>query len=105
MELSPERRLLPVHGVRYLEQYVPGREIEDPVDRVQAQPIEMVLPDPVQCVVHDEPAHLVAPPVVVVDCGSPRGLVLLREIWAKLPEVVPFRSEVLVDDIEQYRQD
>jgi hypothetical protein len=79
---------------------VTRREIEDAVDGVQPQRIEMELGKPVQRVVDDEAADGVAAATVVVDRWSPRRAVGIGEVGTELGEVVSFRSEMVVDDVE-----
>src|SRR5690242_9990979 len=75
-------------------------EIEDPVDRIEAETVAVILLYPVPCVVDDEAPHVVAVGIVVVESGSPGRPVLLGEVRPELAEVVALRPDVVVDDVE-----
>jgi hypothetical protein len=93
-----------VHRFGQLLEHVQGAEIEDPVHGVQSQRIDMVLGDPVQRVVDDEPADLVAARAVVVHRAPPRGAVSLGEVGTEGVEVIPLRTDVVVHDVEHHRE-
>lgn len=91
-------------GVRDLTENVPHAEVEDAVDGVEAQPIDVIVGQPVERVVDEEAAHLVAVGPVEVERRAPGRLVTIGEVGAEVLEVVPLRSEVVVDDVEKQRQ-
>jgi hypothetical protein len=86
-----------------LEEVHRGR-VDDGVDGVEPQTIDVVVPQPVQRVVDDEPADLVALATVDVERLAPRRPVAVGEVGAELAEVVPLGAEVVVDDIEDDRE-
>src|SRR5262249_37677729 len=69
---------------------------------VEPEAVKVVVPNPHERVVDDEPPHLVAAAPVVVDRWAPRSAVPLGEVRTKLPQEVADRAEVVVDDVEQY---
>jgi hypothetical protein len=74
----------------------------DLVDGVEAQAVEAELVDPHHRVVDEEVAHGA---LAVVDGRAPGGLALgVEELRRVEAEVVPVRSEVVVDDVEQDHQ-
>ena len=70
------------------------------MDRVQAQAVDVVLVQPVKRVVDEEPPHLVAIATVEVQRIAPGRAVVVREVRAVIAEVVPLRTEVVVDDVQ-----
>ena len=76
--------------------------VDDGVDRVEAQPIDVELLEPIERVVNDEIANDLRPRPVVVDGVSPGRLVAIREeLWRVGRQVIPFGAEVIVDDVEE----
>ena len=68
--------------------------------RVEPQPIEVKLVDPIPGIGHDEVADTVALFSVVIDRGSPlrpsSGQIGRRE----LGQIVPVRTQMVVDDVQ-----
>ena len=63
--------------------------------------VDVKLVDPLQRVVDEEPAHVIAVRAVEVERRPPRRLVPVGEVRAVLAEVVPLGTEVVVDDVEE----
>jgi hypothetical protein len=95
---------LDVHRIRQLPQHMAGAEVVDPVDRIEPEPVDVVLGDPMERVVDHEAPNLVAVRAVVVDRRTPGSLVRVREVRPITAEIVPFRTDVVVDDVEDHRQ-
>ncbi len=78
------------------------RVVGDRVHRVEPQPVEVVFLEPVERVVNEEPAHDLARVVVEVESAAPRRVVAIREELRRVEmQIVSFRAEVVVDDVEQ----
>ena len=76
----------------------------DRMHRVEAQPVEVELVDPVFGVLDDEIADRARVRTVVIDRVAPRRLVTAGEKVGRVePQIVPVRAEVIVDDVEQNR--
>src|SRR5436190_16797203 len=71
---------------------------------VDAQSVAVKLVDPLQRVVDEEPAHVVAARPVEIERESPRRFVAIGEVRTELGEVVSFRTEVVVDHVEENRE-
>src|SRR5207248_8132057 len=70
----------------------------------EAQPVEVKLLEPVERVVHYEIAHRPGARPVIIDRRAPGRVVPLgEEIGRDRVQVIPFRAEMVVDDIEEYR--
>src|SRR5947207_1350169 len=78
--------------------------VDDRMHRVDAQSIDMKFVDPLQRVVNEKPANVVAMWPVEIDRHSPWRLVAIGEIRCEFREVIPFRTEVVVDDVEEKRE-
>ena len=87
---------------RKLGEHVLAGSVRYGVDGVEAQAVEVKLLEPVQCVVHDErPRDLGAGPVEV-DGISPGCFALATEERRSIAmQVIAFRTEVVVDDVEE----
>ena len=85
-------------------QNVPGRDVDDRLDRIQPQAVQPELVDPQADVVDDEPADLVAAARVDVEPVAPRRADAAGEVRAELGQVVALRPEVVVDAVHQHRQ-
>ena len=87
-------------GVRQLGEDVPGRVVHEGVHGVQAQAVDVVVTQPLQCVVDDERPDAVGVGVVQVHGVAPRGVVAGREVGGEHRRVVARRPEVVVDHVE-----
>jgi hypothetical protein len=103
LDSSPRTLRVRLHMLLQLRQNVMGTEVEDPVDGVDTQDVDVHLTQPVESALNEEGAHLVGVGVVEVDGTPPWSVVAVREIGAETIEVVPFRTEVVVDDVERDR--
>jgi len=83
---------------------VGGAEVEDAVNRIQPQCIDVILSHPVQCIADDVMPHMIAVRSIIVDRQPPGSPVTIREIGAKLTEIIPLRPEMVVDDVQNYRE-
>src|SRR5579862_2133716 len=81
-----------------------GAEIVDPVNRIEPQDIDVELLEPGKRVLDKKVADRAAVGAVKVDGFTPRRAVTIAEVGPELPEVISFRSEVVVDDIERDRE-
>ena len=74
------------------------------MDGVEPKPVEMKLFDPIFSVLDEEVAHGSRLGPVKLDRVAPWRLVPVgEEVWRIKPEEVPFGTEVVVNDVEQYR--
>src|SRR5262249_37530142 len=87
-----------------LRENVCGGKIEDAVNRVQPKAIEVALAHPVEGVVDEIAADFVALWPIEVDRFTPRRAVAVGEVRREFGQVVPFRPEVVVDDVENDRE-
>ena len=79
-----------------------GGRIDQRVHGIESEAVEVVVAQPHQRVVAEEPAHLVAAGAVEVDRVAPRRVVAVGEVRPKLAKVIPLWSEVVVDDVEDH---
>ena len=90
-------------GARYLGQDVGLTVVDDRVDRIEPQPVEVVLLEPVECVVYVKVADIARAGRVEIDGRSPRRVMPVREELRRVEvQVVTFRAEVVVDDVEHH---
>src|SRR5215472_13793449 len=85
-------------------QDVKRAEIEDTVDRIQAQRINVVLREPVESVVYKEIPYAIASPAVVVDRRSPRSSIRIRKEWCEIREVIALWPQMVVNHVKHYGQ-
>ena len=83
---------------------VADAEVVDRLHGVEAKAVDVEVADPRAGVVNEERAHRVAFRTVKIDRVSPRRVVAVGEVRAELAEVVSFRAEVIVDNVEDDRQ-
>src|SRR5579863_2212012 len=102
--LAPEQMRLPMEDVGHLVQQMIRSEVEDLVDRIEPQRIDVVLSQPVQRVVDEETPYLRALRTVEIDRGTPWRAITIREIGAVLAQVVSFRTQMVIDDVQHYRE-
>ena len=88
-----------VHRDRQFLEDVQRAVVHQRVHRVEAEPVEVVVPQPRQRVLHDERAHLIGARLVQVDRRAPRRHVRVGEVRPERGEPVA-RPDMVVDDIE-----
>ena len=88
------------HGPGELGEERGGAEVHDAVDRVEAQRVDVELPQPVEGVLLEKPPDLVAEGAVEVHGGSPRSAVPVAEVGAEVGEVIPLRPEMVVNHVQ-----
>src|SRR5947209_1688202 len=85
-------------------QEVQRAEIENSMDRVQPKRVEVILVKPIECILPEKSPYLVAPRSVVIDGLSPWRAISIREIWAVSSKIIPFRTKMVVDNVQSHRQ-
>src|SRR5688572_29997335 len=80
------------------------RGVNQRVDRVQPEAVEVVVAQPHQRVVAEEPADFVASRIIEIHGVAPWGVVPMGEIRAEPAEVIACRPEVVVHDVENHRE-
>ena len=80
------------------------RGVDDRVDRVEAEAIEVIVAEPHQGVVAEEPPDLVAVGAVEVERIAPGGVVAVGEIRGELRQEVARRPHVVVDYVEEHAE-
>ncbi len=92
------------HGLGQLVQDVTRRPVVDRVHGVQAEAVQVVLLEPVEGVVHHEPASDLGGRAVEGEPGAPRRVAAARDQGRRVgAEIVAFRAEVVVDHVEHHR--
>ena len=77
------------------------RSIENLLRRVEPQPVEMILVDPIARIGDEEFAHRPGIGTVEIDRLAPFVVVAIGEISrGERFEIVPVRAEMVVDDVE-----
>ena len=94
---------LAVNGCPELFQECWCGEIHNRVNRVEAEGIYMEIGDPLQRILDEVSADLIAPGLVEIDRLSPRRLVEIREIRTEIRQVISLRTNVVVNHVEHYR--
>ena len=93
------------HAVRELGQQVRIAIVSQRVHRVQPQPIEVEVLDPLQRVAHDELAHRTAARAVEVDRRTPwREMPVGECLGCECVHIGTLGPEVVVDHVEQHHQ-
>jgi hypothetical protein len=77
------------------------RFVDQRVHGVKPQPVEVVVHHPVERVVEEEAAHVLAVGTIEVDGITPRCLVSIGGVRAELVQMVPGGPEVVVHNVEQ----
>src|SRR5580658_7763636 len=77
-------------------------EVENSVDRVQSKGIYVIFGEPIERVLDNEAANAIAAWPIEVHRSAPRRPVLIGEIRPKFPQVVAFRTNVVVNNIQDH---
>src|ERR1700722_2983549 len=104
MDRPPEPLRQLCHARLQLRQEWKRAEIENPMYCIQPKRIKVILLKPVKRVFAEESPHLIAAPPVVVDGLSPRRAIAIGEVGTISAEVVSFRAEMVVYDVQSHCQ-
>src|SRR6185503_19229602 len=66
---------------------------------IEAEAVDVIVAQPLERVVAEEPAHDVAAAPIEIHGIAPRGAIPIREVRPETREMIPARSEVVVDDV------
>src|SRR5437763_3269401 len=93
------------HGLGELGQDIGVSIVDDRMHRVQPEPIELVLLEPVERVVNEEIAHWPTLRAIEVDRRPPRRVMTFRKESRRVEvQIVSARSEVIVDDVQEHHE-
>src|SRR5579871_1830264 len=81
-----------------------GPEIEDAVDRIEAQGVDVIFLEPIHGVLAKKSSHFVAALTIEIDRLTPRSSVTIRKVRTVCIKVVALRTEMVVDHIERYSE-
>src|SRR5579863_9313193 len=78
--------------------------VADRMHGVEAQAVQLILFEPVECVVDEEVAYRAAALTVEVDGGTPRGVMAVGEELRRIEaEIVALGPEMVVDNVQHHR--
>ena len=89
------------HGDAEVVQHRDFAGLEDGIHRIQPQPVEAIFAQPVQRILDGEGANLRHP---VIDRAAPGRLRLREEFGRIAAEIISFRAEMIIDDVEKHHQ-
>src|SRR5690349_13421526 len=78
--------------------------VDDAVHGIEAQPVELELLEPIESILDDELTDRAAALGIIVHGRSPWRVMPFGEYRCVKREVISFRSEVVVDDVEHHHQ-
>src|SRR5688572_22573065 len=81
-----------------------SRGVDQRVHRIEAQPIEVIIAQPDQSVIAYKTPNFIAVRSVEIYRLSPGRGITLGEIGPEARQIIPRRSQVVVNDIENHRQ-
>src|SRR5579863_4040326 len=84
-----------------LREKVAGTEIENSVHGIKAERVEVVIFEPIECVLDKVPPHMVAVLTIKVNRLPPRGTVTIGKVRSECTKVVAFRPEMVVDHVQR----
>src|SRR6185295_10778026 len=91
---------LSVHDFGQFTQNVTSATVEDAMDGVQPESVNVKLSHPIESIIDEVCADFVAVSPVVIDRAPPRSSIPVREIGAEVTQIISFRSEVVIHDIQ-----
>src|SRR6516162_8223432 len=89
---------------RHLAKHVTSAKVVDLMNRVEPQPVDVIFGQPVQRIVDEESSYSIALRAVEIDRRAPRRAIAIGEEPAILAEVITFRTEMVVNDVEHDRE-
>src|ERR1700733_1372151 len=81
---------------------MPGAEIENAMHRVEPQRIDVKLLQPIQSVLNEERTHRLGLGAVEIHRLPPGSAIAPTEDRTELAEIIPFRAEVIVYDVQDH---
>src|ERR1700683_2674147 len=92
-------------GIRQFGEDIGSGIVNDRVNGIQPKPVKMIFDQPIERVMDEEISNCAAMRAVEVDGVAPRGGVPVgEELWRVKVKVVSLRTEMVVDNIEEYHQ-
>src|SRR6202162_6383374 len=79
-------------------------EIVNAVNGVKTKRIHVIFGQPVQGIVDHPAAHAIALRPIKVDGLAPGRVISIGETRSKLGKIIPFRTEVVVDNVHHHRE-
>jgi len=93
------------NGFCQLREYVWIRVVGNCVDGVEAKSVKVIFVEPIESVMYEEIANDAAVLAVKIDAIAPRSVMpCSKKLGSIGVEIVPFRAEMVVDDVEQDHQ-
>src|SRR5262245_26360083 len=80
------------------------RLVKDCVDCIQTQSIKPKLRDPIKGIQYEETANLIAGGTIKIDGIPPRSVVSIGKIGTKASQVIAFRTQVVINNIQNDSQ-
>src|SRR5580698_1841282 len=80
MERAPQPGRKFRNAALQLREKVAGAEIEDPVDRVESKSIEVIILEPIECVLDEKPPHIVTALAIKIDRLTPGSAITIRKV-------------------------
>jgi len=95
------RRLFMDHTGQ-LSQNVTGAEVVNAVNGIQSQRVHVILSNPIECIADEKMAHRLTIWTIVIDSITPRRPIAIREIGAEVSQIISFRAQMVVDDVQDH---
>jgi hypothetical protein len=101
MDGTTESLSLRMNGFPYIKQNVSGTEVKNSMNGIHPKAVHVILCYPVEGIVNDKPSNLIAFSTVKVDGRSPWGSVTVGKVGSKIVQIIPFGSEMVVNNIKE----
>src|SRR5882757_1774530 len=102
LEFASKARRKCCNIIGKLRQKRDGAGVENSMNGVQTECIDVKVLEPIKGVLYEELAHFIAFRAVKIQRCAPRSAVMIRKVRAEVGEIVSFRSQMVVDDVERY---
>src|SRR5262245_7618550 len=93
-----------MHDLAKLFEEIQRRLIENRMNSVEPERIDVIVGDPFQGIKNEKATDLIALRVIEIQARTPRRFVTIREIGPELRQVISFRTDVVVDDVQNHPQ-
>ena len=94
----------PVNGLGKFFEKSPGTEVIYPLQGIEPQRVDVIMDQPIERILYKEVPDLIAQGPIEIHRIAPWCPIPVGEIRSKPVEVIPFRPQVVVNDVQDNGQ-
>ena len=104
VDLAPVLLRHALDALLQLRQKMPRTAVEHPVNRIQPQRVDVIFLQPEDRIFDEKPSDVIAIWAIEINGLSPRAAIVVGKVGTKLPQIVSFGPEMVVDHVQRHIQ-